>query len=626
MNILPFKQKTELQEWLGNDQELISFKDLIAPSIIKENYDHMELGNNICKTLVITDYPATVKGNWLSSLYRVRGNVTISYHLEPASSERMVKHLDKSIEELEARLDGSLKPRRREIMQNKHNSGKRLLSKLMQSSNSTIWKVHLYIHLTAKDLEEMEQLQRYVANVLIQAGVRVQEPKASMENGFLSVLPLQENKLAEMTYRNMDAEAVSSLFPFDESEIFEQSGLVKGINLTTGSLVLLDQFKLKNQNEFIIGSSGSGKSFYMKKDMLRHYMQGIKVFVIDPEAEYIDVIQKLGGQVITISSMSGSIINPFEIMHNNIDSEDLEKEIEEEDKEAQEQEYKKPKKSLLHQKIQRLKIFFRLIKKDLSHLEAALIESVVIETYKEKGITWETNFDSLKPSDFPILEDLYNKIGERKEERLNDFKAILETYVHGSNSLMFNGHTNVNLYKDMIAFDLKELEEESDIQPAAMYNVLSFLWDEITKDRKRKRLYVDEAHIMADPENPRPMKFLFQIYKRIRKYKGGCTAATQQIADFLTAVENKRNHGKAIIGNSTSKLLLGLENTDIADLRKYEAVKLSQEEERILKTDKAGEGIFIAGKRRVHIQVDYTPAELKLIDPKAYKKRYGATV
>lgn len=614
MNILTLGQKkNDLKEWLGNEEELINFKDLIAPAIFHETYHHMQLGNNISKTLVVTDFPGNVKGNWLSELYRLKGNVNLSYHLEPTSSERMIKHLDKSIVELETRLEGNLKPRTKEKTENKLRSAKLLLKKLTHSNNSTIWKVSLYIQLIAQDTDHMEQLQKSVMNTIVKAGLRVQEPKANMEKGFLSGLPLQENHLGEMAFRNMDTEAASSLFPFDESEIFEQSGIIKGINMTTGSLVLVDLFKLKNHNEFIIGTSGAGKSFSMKKDMLRHFMQGFKIFIIDPEKEYRDIVQACGGQVVKISAMSKTIINPFEILHGKIDTSDLDKDIDEEEETP----------SLLHQKIQRLKIFFKMIKKNLTDIELAILDSVLIEVYKGKGIVWETDFDTKTSKDFPILEDLYNVVKKRKDARLNDFEAILETYVTGSNSMMFNGHTNVNLHSDMVCFDMSQLEDESDIQPAAMYNILSFLWDEITKDKTQKRLYIDEAHIMADPDNPRPMKFMRQVFKRIRKYKSGVTAATQQIADFLSAVEGKVNHGKAVIGNSQSKLLLGMEPGDIADIREYKALNLSKEEERILKTANQGEGIYIAGQKRVHIKIDVTPAELKLIDPEAFKAQHS---
>jgi type IV secretory pathway VirB4 component len=618
-NLLNFKKKeqlTDIEVWYGKKLDFSGVRNSITPAFIEEQPDFVQLGENFARTIVIIDYPSKVQGNWLSKLYRFKGNLSISQHLVPTSADKMIDSLSRSIEELQTRLNGHLNPRRKQDTENELNSAKRLLSKLMEGDTSIIFHVHMYLHLQAETKEELDRLTKSLKNTLWRTGLKPHIPQDHMLQAFDAALPVNNNTLPEFTYRNMDTEAVSSLFPFDESEIFEQSGIVKGKNLTTDSLVLVDQYKLKNHNEFILGTSGSGKSFYMKKDMLRYFMQGVRIFIIDPEREYASIVRDIGGQHITISSMSGTIINPLEIMHPDVDLVDQEPDEEEEIEETNV--------SLLHQKIGRLKIFFKLIKKDLSPLEAALIEDMLVETYAKKGITWETDFSKLSAKDFPTLGDLYKEIENKDDKRLEDFIAILKTYVSGSNSLMFNGHTNVNLNNEVICFDLKDLEEESDVQPAAMFNVLSFLWDEITKDRTSfKRLYVDEAHIMADPDNPRAMKFLFNIYKRIRKYKGGAVAATQQIADYLSAIENKRNYGKAIIGNSQSKLILSLESTDIEDLKQYNAVKLSEEEERILTTDRKGEGIFIVGKKRVHIKVDHTPAELKLIDKDLYKELYA---
>ncbi len=138
----------------------------------------------------------------------------------------------------------------------------------------------------------------------------------------------------------------------------------------------------------------------------------------------------------------------------------------------------------------------------------------------------------------------YQAINEKGDHRLDTFASILLTYVNGSSSRMFNAHTNVNLTSDLIRFDLKDNEDESQDQPAVMFNIVSFLWDEITKEKTtRKKLYIDEAHIMADPANPRSMKFLSHIYKRIRKYQGGVTAATQEISDFLFCGGQKTTGG-----------------------------------------------------------------------------------
>lgn len=615
-SLLKKDKKTDLESWLGINQDFMTIRDSIAPAFIEEDLQHVKFGSNYARTFVVIDFPSRRKGNWLTELYRFKENLTISYHMEPTSPTKIKNSLDRSIQDLETRLLGknSLTPQREIETKQELDSSRALLTKITNGTTSKVFQVHMYLHLQAESLKDLDRITQRLFGILARKGLKAYVPQHEMLQAFYSVLPTTENTLPQWTYRTMDSEAASSLMPFDESEVFHSTGVIKGQNLTTGSLVIVDQYDdsvLDSHNEFVVGRTGKGKTFYMLKDMIRYYMQGVKIFAIDPERQFARVIKRMGGQVVSLSVMSNTIINPLEIRPFT-DNTDLDND--EEDVEIH----------FLFQKVQRLKIFFKLIKKDMTPLENALIEQILLKVYKDKGIDFDTDLSQLKPSDYPILEDLYNAIDLKEYPELKSFSLILWMYVHGSNSRLFNGHTNIDLSSDMICFDLKNLEEEGDSQQAAMYNVLSFLWDEITQGEGRKRLYVDEAHIMADPDNPRAMKFLFQIYKRIRKYKGGATVATQQIADYLTAIEGNRNYGKAIIANSLCRMILGLDSTDLDDIREKRVMKLSEQEEEILLKAKRGEGIYVVDTNRVHIKVDHTPEEMKLIDPAAYEKMYGS--
>lgn len=596
----------------------MTIKDMVAPApIFHEEMNYMQLGGNFVRSFLVIDFPSNPQGNFLSKLYRFKGNLTISTHLEPKPSDGYIKRTENSIIELKTDLSGkradSMKPAQKKKLEMMLTAADETLDKLMSGDNNSIYHVHMYLHLQADSLDELERASKRLVVNTRKRGLKIVPATANMINAFQSVLPVMNNTLPEMTYRNFDTQAASSLFPFDESELFMDGGLIKGKNLTTDSLVKIDQKALPSHNEFIVGQTGMGKSFYLIKDMLRKWMAGDRVFVIDPEGEISKVCKKVGGQVIKISPMSKSVVNILEIKPS-MDAADLDAEDDEEPEIL----------ALMFQKIQRLKIFFKLIHKKLEIVEMAQLEKALIATYAAKNIDFETDFEKLESKDFPILADLYQEIDKGDYSKLQDFKDILYMYVFGSNSKMFNGHTNVDLNSDFICFNLKELEEESDSQAAAMYNALSFMWDEITTDSgKWTWLEVDEAHTIADPDNPRAMKFLFQIYKRIRKYNGGSTVATQQISDLLSAVEGHRNYGAAIIENSFSQLILPLKEKGIADLRKHDVINLSEEEELIISKFKRGQGIYVVGNNRVHMEVDHTPEEMLLINPKHYDELYG---
>ncbi|MDW7617374.1 DUF87 domain-containing protein [Peribacillus simplex] len=598
----------------------MSIKDMIAPApVFQEEMDYMRLGENYVRTLLVIDFPRNPKGNFLSKLYRFKGNLTISTHLIPKPNEEYIKQTERSISELGTELDGKrvikMKPSRKIELEQKKKAAEATLEKLMSGDNNSIFHVHMYLHLQASSLEELDRATKRLKVTTFQRGLRIAAAESNMIDAFQSILPTVSNKVPEMTYRNFDTEAASALFPYDESELFHKGGIIKGENLTThDSLVKIDQKAMPSHNEFVVGQTGMGKTFYLIKDLLRKWMNGDRVFVIDPEGEISKVCKRVNGQVIKMSPMAKSVVNILEIKAT-MDSADIDS-VDDEEAEIM---------PLLFQKIQRLKIFFKLIKKNMEIVEMAQLEKAIIATYEGKKIGFETDFSKKKATDFPILEDLYNEIEDNeKYSKLQDFREILFMFVHGSNSRMFNGHTNVDLNNDFICFNLKELEEESDSQAAAMYNSLSYLWDEITTNSEKFTwLNIDECHTIADPDNPRAMKFVYQIYKRIRKYRGGCTVATQQIADFLSAQEGHRNYGQAIIGNSISQLILPLKEKDIADLKNNEILKLSEEEELIISKFRQGEGIYVVGNNRVHMKVDHTRAEMKLIDSKRYETIYG---
>ncbi|MDG4656337.1 DUF87 domain-containing protein [Ectobacillus antri] len=594
------KKLSELELYIGTCTDL---KNKIAPGVAEEQRDYIILGNNYARTLLVVDYPGSVRGNWLTKLYRFSGNMNISTHIVPIASDKMIRHLNQSIEEYEARLDQPLSPVRRKETEKKKTSAEHMLDILLAHNHKTIFLVHTYIHLQAMSLEELERLTERLQSIIWQTGLSVAPARDNMMHAFKSVLPICDITLPHYTHQNMHAAAVSSMLPFDESELFMQSGIIMGQNMHTDNVVLVDMNDKKmfpSRNMLILGTTGMGKSFFMQKHLLRQWVlerEDTRFFLIDPEREFARVVKQIGGQVIRLSNNTEHVINPFHILHD-ITDDDM-------------------RGSVLFLKMQRLKIFFKLIYPNMSVLESALLERALFAVYKQYDITEHTRFAGRNAKDFPTLSDLYHHIGEGYE-RLRDFREILRTYTEGTNAKLFNGATNVNLHNPLICFDIRDLQQDGDSQPVVMFHVLSFLWEEITRDTTTpKKLYVDEAHLLMRSE--KSALFLLDVYKRIRKYEGEAIVASQQPIDFLGAAA-----GKAILNNSIGMLLLGLQDNDIRDLKEHDVLPLSEEEEAIIGRRKQGEGIYVAGNHRVYMRVDVTPEELRVIDPQQYAERFGS--
>ena len=323
-------------------------------------------------------------------------------------------------------------------------------------------------------LEELNRIT-HIVKTMTNRHLKAITPTNRMFDAFESILPLNKNKLKELTYRNFDAEALSSLFPFDESEVISDRGIIKGRNLKTNSIVMVDHDQLLNRHEYVCGPSGSGKSTYLFGDIMRRWIQGVRIRVIDPKGEFGSKFKRIGGEWIKISPMNDTVINPFEIMNtvpirdeegNDIDS------------------------SLLHRKISNLKTMFTLMYADLKDdpVAKALLEKSLVMVYQNqrKRISWDTDFSTLSPTDYPTMSDLYKLIEKLLKDNqefqpLSGLYQVLYQYVEGSYSKAMNGHTNVNLSNDLITFDLFDLKNEEDLQKVAMYNILTFLEDDARK-------------------------------------------------------------------------------------------------------------------------------------------------
>jgi len=361
----------------------------------------------------------------------------------------------------------------------------------------------------------------------------------------------------------------------------------------------------------VIGKSGVGKSTYMVKKILRNFAKGIKQYIIDPENEYSEIVERLGGEVMHLSSNAKTKINPLEIFSTEINDDDvIEKDME----------------VLVKDKIQRVKGFFQVIKPDITQVEKSLLDTVLRKCYVNCGIFKYDDITNISTEQYPTLTTVFEEVEKLKEqdiERFNilkDFYYILESYCFGSNSL-FNGHTNIDMTKNLVSFDLKPLQNEPDVQAAAYLNTFSYLWDEITKNRSELiYLYIDEFHFLA--KNPDSMEFFYQAYKRFRKYNAGAIAGTQQIVDVLEAADNL---GAAIIENSHTKVFFGLGNKGVDDLIERLKMNFSDKERKLLGGDKQGEALFIYGSNRAFMKVELTQEELRLWNSKRYEEEYGVS-
>lgn len=588
--------------------------DMIYPFSWEECADHIESGDNFIRVLAIIDYPKSRYGNWLSELKRKKGNITIVQFLESSNSTKMVEHYNKTIKNKQAEVLKTFDPLKKRQLEKQVEAAEHQLMKFLENESSYIYQ-YTYIYLQAKTLDELNALSDSVHNTLVKLQLKAMTPIKAMYQTFWSAMPILENLLGDYTYKQSNTEAASSMFPFDDAEILtiNPRSDVEGVNKDTGSLIAIDYLDRKNtlnQNMVVIGTSGVGKTTYMVQKILRYFARGVKVFIIDPENEYTNIVEHLGGTVVHLSSNSSTKINPLEVFSEQVMDEgpvDLD--------------------MVLKDKIQRLLGFFQVLKQDITQVEKAILDAVLREVYRNAGILQYNSFREIPSTAYPILSDVYEAIAALKARdadryaRIEDFHYILESYVNGSKTI-FNGHTNINLQSDLLSFDLKPLQNEADVQGAAYLNTFSYLWDNITENTSENvKLFVDEFHFLT--QNPDAASFFYQAYKRFRKYNAGAIAGTQQIQDVLDGkMANGQNVGEAVIGNSYTKVFFGLDNKGVDDITEKLRMTFSEKEKKLLERRKQGEALIIHGTQRAFMRVELTEEELRLKDPARYEELY----
>ena len=361
--------------------------------------------------------------------------------------------------------------------------------------------------------------------------------------------------------------------------------------------------KRTNSNVCIIGKSGSGKSTLIKKLIRGNWARKTKIVCIDPERELKDMCLSVGGTWIDAGSGSGFIINPLEIKNSTNDEDNNVAVI---------------------KHLQTFRTFIKYYFKDLTELELTKIEEILLRTYKNKGITLETDVSKLSSNDYPIITDFHNEIVKelekaKSDKRVNDdnvkslekIEAIVRRMTTGVDSKLWNAPSNVDLSSDFIVFDIHSLLESDDtILRTQFFNILSLCWHIISQDRDEQiMLIIDEAHLLIDPNNKDGLEFLKRTSKRIRKYAGSMVVCTQNMIDF-TSPEVVR-YGQVIVDNSDYQFVLAQGSEEIISLQKV--LRLSENERRYLQTAGKGQSLLvISHDKRVPIFIHLRPEEKEL--------------
>lgn len=555
------------------------------------NPQYIEIDGMFFSSLLIINYNRIFQELIFKNILEINENILISIYVEKNNQYKIIKEIARNIGNTTVDLEKINNSRIDIDIARSSLEDAKYIRKQMQLNNQQLLYFYTYITTYSKNKEELKNQINKIEEILQNSGLKCKKTYFRQEQTILANLPLNKNNndIKKAVKRNILTDGIKGTYPFITSTIYDEKGILYGTDINNNSIIIIDKFdreKYKNSNTCIFGSSGSGKSYFTKIQILRNYILDINQYIIDPEREYEKISKSLNGSLIKIGPASKTYINIFDIREDSL--------------EENEEGY-------LATKLNKLIGFFKLIFKDITDEERTELENKIIKIYKNKNINFNDNSlfinNKFKTSlDMPILEDLYNELNEKMQKKI-------EPFIKGSLKC-FNNYTNIELNNKLIIGDIYELGEEN-IQ-YGMYIFIELFWDKIKKDRNlRKIIYLDEIwRLIGVTSNKETASFIYKIFKTIRKYGGGATAITQDVSDLFSLEEGA--YGKSILNNSELKLFFSLEEENIKTLEKY--IDINEKEKIEIKSLRKGECLFFVGKDHILTKINSDKFEQELIE------------
>lgn len=557
-------------------------------------------GDVLRKTIMIKNFPSPVTPACLYELATLRGT---SFHmrLTPMNRGEARQLTDNQLKNRRVQL-GSRNMTEQIDAQRESEDIINFYREVAQSK-AVVYHISVFVELYGKSEKELLELQDTVNIILAGSAITYESLSFEQREGFLSVYPCGKD-LFLADANNMPSTTIAALYPCSYSSRLDQHGMLIGRTVAGGNL-FLDMYQydsnITSSNYAIVGTTGQGKSYLQKKIISQLLIRGHKIYIMDPENEYSELTRRLKGTVINCAS--GSVrINPFHVrglrlMEDADEDDDLNIPVGQE---------------TFFQHLSWLQDFHRVLLPGLSDACHKALNILVRNTYADFGIDAATNFERLRSEDYPTYSDLYRHIEEKRDryseisdEMFAQLRLYLDDCVKGSLGALFNGHTNIK-NENFMCFSVAELMQGSrERMQAQLFNITTYVWNEIAKRQGRSLLAIDELYMFLDDDNPTMVKYINFFVKRSRKYGAQIGIATQQIVDCLKP--SIAHYTTALFTNSSFQFLFYPGKIDLALVE--EKLKLTKGELRCISQSNKRHCLLKAGNDKYYIEVGHLPYE-----------------
>ena len=532
----------------------ISSKDYIAPEYMEFRAKHIQIEDEFYRVLYLNNLPKSLQDEFFAELVDQDFPITTTLSIQPVAQDKGLRIVKKQLTGIEAnKIDAEKRAIKSgyspetipHSIKDAHVQAEELYDDML-NKNQKMFFVTITCLVHGNDLDELDANCNLVMSIARKYTCQLQCLTIQQEEAWRVTLPFGYHPHDMCVDRALTTESSSIFMPFRNQELFHSGGFYYGRNSISQNLVIVNRTAMKTPSGFILGSSGSGKSFAVKREMLNVFLDDDKtgILVIDPENEYSAICKCFGGTVIKISADSEYYINPMDM------TEDYG--LDEDDDPSITPLSTKKEKALKKKSDYILSIIERMISMGGSDTASMITPSqkTIVDRCVRKAYAEYLDHD-FDINYLPTLMDLQDALDEEGELSVDAHYVAegVEYFTRGSMDV-FSHRTNVDVNNRFVVFNVRDLGEQ--LRQIALIIVFDFIWNRMVENKNRgvrTYCYCDEIHVMF--KSYYSADYLKQLYKRGRKYGLVITGITQDIEDLL-----RSDQARGMLSNSDFIMML----------------------------------------------------------------------
>ena len=496
------------------------------------------MGDRYGRAMFLKEYASYIKDSMINELTSLNRTMMLSIDVIPVPTDEAVREMQNRLLGVETNVTNW---QRRQNSNNNFSAvvpydleqqrkeTREMLDDLTTRDQRMMFAVVTLVHL-ADSKEELDSDTETLQSIARKHLCQLTTLNWQQDAGLVTALPIGLRRIDAL--RTLTTEALAVLMPFKAQEIRDRGGIYYGQNVISKNLIIADRKQLLNGNGFVLGVSGSGKSFTAKREITALALSTQDdILIIDPESEYRPLVEGLGGEVVEISATSSNHINAMDMEQGYGEGENpvvLKSEF---------------LLSLCEQSVGAGK---------LSAKEKSIIDRCTAQCYHDyvrDGCRGQA----------PTLQDFHAELLRQPEAEARDVALALELFTEGSLNT-FAKPTNVDMSSRIACYDIRKLGKQ--LLSMGMLVILDSFLNRITRNRRLGRntwIYIDEIYLLFQHEYS--ANFLFTLWKRVRKYGACCTGLTQNVDDLLQS-----HTARTMLANSEFLVMLNQASTDRLEL------------------------------------------------------------